>query len=383
VSALLIGEAALRASALSLCALGLLALWRVRNPAHERLAWLSVVVFSLSMPLALFIAHQMPLPSPDPSASIVPAVTVGESTVRWMQWAYAGITVALLARVIVGLLVIGRGWRDATPEPALSSAHVAVRSSNRVSTPAVVGGGILLPADWHAWSIDQRQMVLAHEQSHLARGDFYWHLLARLYLAVFWFCPVAWWIVRRLALLAEHLSDDAALTQVARPADYAHVLLQFSRMRAPHQLVVSMTRRSEMTMRVERILRARRTTDGPARPSRALAVCLTAFAVGTLTTPRLDIRALDRSLPRALRPPLRTALAPLSGAVTTSSARLGPLRGSLGPLRGSLGPLRGSLGPLRGSLGPLRGSLGPLQGSLGPLQGSLAPLAPLRTTDRR
>jgi beta-lactamase regulating signal transducer with metallopeptidase domain len=139
--------------------------------------------------------------------------------------AYLGVAVLLLLRVGVGVWALARVWHSAAPVAALSSVDVRVRCSAQVSSPIATGSGILLPVDWSAWSDDARICVLSHERSRVVRKDFYWQLLARVYAAVFWFNPFTWLVLRKIVVLAEQVSDDAAVATIGRPADYAAVLL--------------------------------------------------------------------------------------------------------------------------------------------------------------
>jgi hypothetical protein len=86
---------------------------------------------------------------------------------------------------------------------------------------------ILLPGDWRGWDDANLDSVIAHEMSHVARGDALTQRLSLLYRAVFWFSPLAWWLDRQLANLAEQASDEAALSGGADRNQYARTLLAF------------------------------------------------------------------------------------------------------------------------------------------------------------
>lgn len=53
------------------------------------------------------------------------------------------------------------------------------------------------------------ETLVAHELSHLRRGDHWIRHLEILTLAVHWWNPVAWWAVRRLRAAEEHCCDNA------------------------------------------------------------------------------------------------------------------------------------------------------------------------------
>src|SRR5262249_13913618 len=87
-------------------------------------------------------------------------------------------------------------------------------------------------------------------------GDFYVLLLAALNRAVFWFSPFAWWQLRRLAELAEMISDDAAIEVLADRPSYAHILLDLAGDVRQAPVGLAMARAGTVRQRVERILAA-------------------------------------------------------------------------------------------------------------------------------
>jgi beta-lactamase regulating signal transducer with metallopeptidase domain len=105
-----------------------------------------------------------------------------------------------------------------------------LKESAALSVPATVGlrhPVILLPPGWRTWTRNKLEAVLAHEISHVARRDAFTQLLSLVHRAVFWFSPLAWWLDRHLAELAEQASDEAALAGGADRTLYAETLLEF------------------------------------------------------------------------------------------------------------------------------------------------------------
>ena len=102
------------------------------------------------------------------------------------------------------------------------------------------------------------QAVLAHEESHIGRGDFFIQLLAALYRAVFWFSPFAWWLQARLCALAEAASDEAAIQRLDDRATYAEILVDVSRHANSLAIPVAMAKGPDIRWRVDRILGANR-----------------------------------------------------------------------------------------------------------------------------
>ncbi|MGH9589273.1 MAG: M56 family metallopeptidase, partial [Terracidiphilus sp.] len=173
-------------------------------------------------------------------------------------WIYLAIAAALLLRLIAGAFSALRLWRTADPVLTPLAADLApggiLRSSPRVSSPANVGSGIVLPPDYGEWSDEKLRVVLAHEREHVRQGDFYLQLLAGLYSALTWFSPLGWWLKRKLSELGEAMSDCAGLEEAASPSSYAQMLLEFAALPRPLRAGVAMARAGRLTSRIERLL---------------------------------------------------------------------------------------------------------------------------------
>jgi beta-lactamase regulating signal transducer with metallopeptidase domain len=144
-----------------------------------------------------------------------------------------------------------------TSLPFLAESHV-------LAVPATLGlhhPGIMLPSGWRQWEDAKLSAVLAHELSHVKRHDGRTQALSVVHRCVFWFSPLAWWLDRKLAELAEQASDEAALRAGADAASYAEVLLGFFALlgtvgRSVRLQAISMAQSSAAEQRIERILHA-------------------------------------------------------------------------------------------------------------------------------
>ncbi|HEY3964109.1 MAG TPA: carboxypeptidase regulatory-like domain-containing protein [Planctomycetaceae bacterium] len=141
---------------------------------------------------------------------------------------------------------------------------------------------ILLPPDWINWSVEKLHVVLIHERTHAERGDCALALLAELNRCLYWFHPLAWWLRRRLASLAEAACDDAAIGTTGDRASYARHLLEVAATARAHRgrLViggVSMARCSSVETRIDSILDFRRPLSQ--RLTRGTALVLVAVIV--------------------------------------------------------------------------------------------------------
>jgi hypothetical protein len=295
-------ESALRSLVLSVAVWLGLALLRVRNPRAHMTAWTVVLVASLSMPVLMHhltvtlpaaapplrvveslsstlsgplpehveisaLPAQAPIALPpvaEPGAVQPPhPVTLdpgdrsgrGWSGFDWPTLAaalYVIVAGVMLLRLLAGLLLSWRMARAARPIHEGWIGGADVRVSDAVGMPVTFGSMVLLPAEYAAWGEEKRQTVLSHERSHVTHGDFYVLLLAAFNRAVFWFNPLPWWLLVRMAELAEIISDDTVLEILEDRPSYAGILVDLALHKAT--VAVAMARACTLRKRVERIL---------------------------------------------------------------------------------------------------------------------------------
>jgi beta-lactamase regulating signal transducer with metallopeptidase domain/predicted nucleic acid-binding Zn-ribbon protein len=255
----------------------------------------------------------------------------------WAAGAAAAVAMLLLSLVRVHRLATGC-HAAATPDwHALTTALAArlglrrqahVVFSDRVRTP--MAGGIwrpliFLPSSADGWSADRREIVLAHELSHLARRDPLRHLAARLTLACYWFHPLAWLAARQSSLAREQACDETVLALGVRPSDYARVLLELAEgMTSPRATAaLPMLERSLLERRLMAILDDRSCSTG-SRPLIVLAgAALVTLAIAA-AQPTVHATALA-VVPDVARAPVSTAvseprLVRFTGGVVANSA---------------------------------------------------------------
>ncbi|MFV3128788.1 M56 family metallopeptidase [Niveispirillum sp. KHB5.9] len=269
-------EAALRSAALMGLAWLALRLLRVTNPFTQMAVWVGVLGFSLIMPLLMRLAPTDTMAVPldgirlwlRPAAELVAAAptTAGEaapgtvSAWAWVDWRIAAMTLYLLVagvmllRLAAGMLASLRLRSSALPQSAPWTGTHDVRVSTRINVPLTIAGSILLPPDHVRWTDVKRRAVLAHEASHIQRGDYYTLLLAAIHRALFWFSPVAWWLNNHLAELAEANSDTDALEQMEDRLNYAEILVEMAHKASRLPAGLAMARPATVAARVDRIL---------------------------------------------------------------------------------------------------------------------------------
>jgi beta-lactamase regulating signal transducer with metallopeptidase domain len=341
----LVADAAVRTLALAGAAGLALVAFRVRSTSARLFTWTAVLYAALAMPLLGWLLPALPVPTPtfvrhDSAQSIaqrtqgVEAIrqtsslrplssasiprstkpqtaqlilqTPAESSFRFsVPWtalatvAYLIVAVVLLARFAIGI-VLGHRLMHAAQE--IKDPRVSQRLSSRalacglsyvrpaaesalISVPVTMGALrsiILLPVTWREWDDAKLNAVIAHEVSHVARRDALKQRLSLLHRAIFWFSPLAWWLDRHLADLAEQASDEAALSCGADRNDYARTLLGFfeALQASPGRVRwqgVSMAKAGQAEQRVERILAWRGSVTMGLKKS--IAVAIIAFAI--------------------------------------------------------------------------------------------------------
>jgi TonB family protein len=142
-----------------------------------------------------------------------------------------------------------------------ASLRPRVAVSRHVTTPVTFNtetAWILLPPTWPEWSQAKLRVVLTHEMAHVCRDDSSHLQLASFVACLFWFHPLAWFLRRQLAALAEEACDETVVATEASPEQYANFLIEFARdvTRAHGRLAVEATafvRGNSLKRRIQRI----------------------------------------------------------------------------------------------------------------------------------
>jgi beta-lactamase regulating signal transducer with metallopeptidase domain len=108
---------------------------------------------------------------------------------------------------------------------------VALCELTAIASPAVIGWRrpvVLLPTDRADWTEDQLRAALAHELSHVVRGDFTWRAVASLAAALHFVHPLVHVLARRLALVQELAADRMAAAAIGDRVAYLRALSELS-----------------------------------------------------------------------------------------------------------------------------------------------------------
>ena len=195
----------------------------------RRLSLLSIYVLSLLLPtinLASVIDDGSPVANILPRiAYFLPEVTVQPmpEAFDWHQfmiWMYVAVALALLLRVCWQVVMVCR---------------LALRSKRLMlhGTAVYVLAGDYSPFSFFRWifvsPVDktplQLRQILTHEQTHVAQ----WHsvdaLLSQLFVAAFWFNPIAWLMRVQVRSNLEYLADRSVLCEGMDKKAYQYHLL--------------------------------------------------------------------------------------------------------------------------------------------------------------
>jgi beta-lactamase class D len=357
----LLAEASLRTAAMTIATALVLAVFRVRDARVRHAVWGGMLLVMLLSPLAIAWGPKarvpvraaepivravgldtldLQLPSVPLTVSARPAdARAAAFAIDWRVMACGlYVTVALVfgLRIAHGIYRVRRLLRSAIP-------HREYLIHPACAVPVVVGWyrpRIVLPVECHDWPADRLAMVLAHEHAHARRRDSIVRLLSLINRAVFWFHPLAWWLHRELAALAEEACDATAAAAAPSRSAYADCLIAIARHgRRARQRVERVEQVEPIAIGMASTALRRRVRAMLAEPPPSLAprkiACVRALGALLLlacltATPVQTIAALRRT-PDASSAPGASDASGASGASGSPSARGDdPFRGFTG-----------------------------------------------------
>src|SRR4029077_12446784 len=111
------------------------------------------------------------------------------------------------------------------------SSSDVLRAESTCGCPALVGAirpRIVLPADFEQrYDGRERELILAHERTHRARGDAQANALAALLRCVFWFNPLVYFAASRFRFDQELACDAAVISRFPEARrSYADAMLK-------------------------------------------------------------------------------------------------------------------------------------------------------------
>ena len=161
--------------------------------------------------------------------------------------------------------------------------------SNDVRQPVACrayGRVIMLPESLvEDGSRQELRFALAHEWSHIERGDWWLWSLANLIRAAFLFHPASWWLRRQVRLCQDFLADARAVERPGCRIDYAEFLTKQASVRRQPILAAGLGmrgRRSELYQRVLLLVKRDRPIETRCSHRWAWAVLIAFITVGLI-----------------------------------------------------------------------------------------------------
>ncbi|AQR71304.1 hypothetical protein BZG29_25545 [Janthinobacterium sp. LM6] len=216
------------------------------------LFWLWLPQLPMRMPLALSALLDPPLRIPaGVTTAALPDIDAAVAAParaawlgRWLLAAYAVGVACHLLRLALNLVRLHQASIAAQvlEAPAWTTALQRLHRSLGLRRPVrlLVSATAASPYSWgwrqpvivldrHSTGNAQADAVLAHELAHIRTHDWPMLLLARVLLALYWWHPLMYPLLRMFEHDTECAADDAVLAAGATPSRYAHTLLTVSR----------------------------------------------------------------------------------------------------------------------------------------------------------
>ncbi len=202
----------------------------------------------------------------------------GSAVSEPMLW----IVAAWLAGVVVLSIRLAIGWHfvlrlrhsaDHSATTALVTVVESIRSrlaigrqvmlaaSDKVRAPLVIGylKPLILfpPAMLNRLSLDQIEMILAHEMAHIRRHDHLVNLFQTVVETLLFYHPVVAWVSRHIRIERENACDDLAVDITGNRLGYVEMLATLEQMRYPLPRLALSIQDGQILGRVRRLVEPR------------------------------------------------------------------------------------------------------------------------------
>jgi Zn-dependent protease with chaperone function len=157
----------------------------------------------------------------------------------------------------------------------------------KIATPAATHDRVLLPADC-LQNLDARELasVIAHENAHLKRGDFWLNVGQNFLEAALIFNPFAWYLSARIRVEREHCCDDDAVAVTGDVVAYGRALAKLAVGRELQPALAIAMADARVSHRIRRLSTPRRASRGGAWvPLIAVGASVIAFGLFAQTVP--------------------------------------------------------------------------------------------------
>lgn len=247
---------------------------RLRVPNVRLIYWQALLGACLLLPLLEPWRALMPLASDTGQVSISmgPAAAVSS---RWPISLADSVAIGLLAGILLRAAWILLGLRRlrrirtqakpllTIPEPiqrslSLTRGWAVILVSSDLASPATVGlraPAVLLPESFFRLPPSQQTAIACHELLHVTRRDWLWNATEEIVLALLWFHPALWWVVRNIRLSREQTVDAEVVRRTQSRQAYLSALLEMARQSAGGVSAPLFLRESQLAERVALMVR--------------------------------------------------------------------------------------------------------------------------------
>ena len=252
---------------------------RFAGAASAYLCWLAVPAALLAAALPALAVKPVTVFAMAPAVNATALVaSVAPAAVGWLDWAVPAWACGVLA---TGLLFLLGQRAYVRSLGVLTDRDGVLHAANGRHGPALLGffkPVIVVPADFAArYSVDEQDLILAHERQHAARRDPAANALLALLQCAFWFNPLMHLAASRFRFDQELACDAAVMARHgARRQAYAAAMLKTQAAGAP--ALATCHWQSSHPLK-ERIMHLKQTTtSAPRRHAGRLIVALLACA---------------------------------------------------------------------------------------------------------
>jgi beta-lactamase regulating signal transducer with metallopeptidase domain len=219
-----------------------------------------------------------------------------EPLLPWLSAAWAVGVMLFSARPLAGLVTVRRLRRRglSPPSPPLRRlgddlvGRMGIRRSVDIAQSALVGVPtvlgclrpiVLLPASAvSGLSMQQLELILAHELAHVRRHDYLVNMLQTGIETLLFYHPATWWVSAQVRKERENCCDDVAVRLCGSGAAYVRALLAVAEQHATSKLALAATGGS-LVQRARRLLSPDAPQTIPQRAGAWLAGILPMIAV--------------------------------------------------------------------------------------------------------
>ena len=205
---------------------------RKLSPACRHLLCMAALGMAVLLPITL----EIPALGPSPMITFMASASSDiagrhSSSLHLITLCWIAGTLFVLLRFVCGASYFGWSVRRGKIADGFRSHGIPVRFAN-VATPVLWGWiepTILMPVSAAQWSLERRQMAIAHELAHYHRRDNWTALIGIAVRAMYWFHPLVWWLTAKGEQQRELACDDRVLVRGASSSEYASLLVDIAR----------------------------------------------------------------------------------------------------------------------------------------------------------